>query len=175
MRQYALITGGYWAFLPSLDGALRMLVVLYFHQLGYGPLEIALLFLFYEFFGVVANLFGGWAAARTGLAATFVAGLALQIVALSMLLTEPDYLSVAYVMAAQALSGIAKDRNKLSAKSSVKLLAGDREGRLFRWVAWLTGSKNALKGAGFLLGGTGLSLIGFKPQSPPHGNEPEVW
>ena len=139
-----------------------MLVVLYFHQLGYGPLEIALLFLFYEFFGVVANLFGGWAAARTGLAATFVAGLALLIVALSMLLTEPDYLSVAYVMAAQALSGIAKDLNKLSAKSSVKLLAGDREGLLFRWVAWLAGSKNALKGAGFLLGGTGLSLIGFQ-------------
>ncbi|MEC7379160.1 MAG: organoarsenical effux MFS transporter ArsJ [Pseudomonadota bacterium] len=161
MRQYALITGGYWAFTLT-DGALRMLVVLYFHQLGYSPLEIALLFLFYEFFGVVTNLFGGWAAARTGLAAAFVAGLALQIVALSMLLTEPDYLSVAYVMAAQALSGIAKDLNKLSAKSSVKLLAGDREGRLFRWVAWLTGSKNALKGAGFFLGGTGLSLIGFQ-------------
>ena len=31
----------YWAFTLT-DGALRMLVVLHFHQLGYSPLEIAM-------------------------------------------------------------------------------------------------------------------------------------
>ncbi|CAN0533502.1 unnamed protein product, partial [Scytosiphon promiscuus] len=124
MRQYAIITGSYWAFTLT-DGALRMLVVLYFHQLGYSPLDIALLFLFYELFGVITNLLGGWLAARVGLAATLIGGLFLQVGALSMLLVDDAYLSVAYVMAAQALSGIAKDLNKMSAKSSVKLVAGD--------------------------------------------------
>jgi predicted MFS family arabinose efflux permease len=161
MRQYAIITGSYWAFTLT-DGALRMLVVLYFHQLGYSPLDIALLFLFYEIFGVVTNLVGGWIAARVGLAITLIAGLFLQVGALSMLLVPDAYLSVAYVMTAQALSGIAKDLNKMSAKSSVKLIAGDGEGRLYRWVAALTGSKNALKGIGFFLGGLLLSTIGFR-------------
>ena len=160
MRQYALITGSYWAFTLT-DGALRMLVVLYFHELGYSPLDIALLFLFYEIFGVVTNLFGGWIAARTGLAATLIGGLWLQVVALAMLLVDPSMLTIAYVMAAQALSGIAKDLNKMSAKSSVKLLVGNSEGRLYRWVAWLTGSKNALKGLGFFAGGASLSAFGF--------------
>ena len=160
MRQYALITGSYWAFTLT-DGALRMLVVLYFHQLGYSPLDIALLFLFYEFFGVVTNLFGGWVAARVGLAATLIAGLLLQVAALAMLLVDEQMLTVAYVMVAQALSGIAKDLNKLSAKSSVKLMAGESQGRLYRWVAWLTGSKNALKGMGFFAGSASLALVGF--------------
>lgn len=160
MRQYAIITGSYWAFTLT-DGALRMLVVLYFHQLGYSPLDIALLFLFYEFFGVVTNLFGGWIAARVGLAATLIGGLTLQIGALSMLLVDDVLLTVPYVMAAQALSGIAKDLNKMSAKSSVKLIAGEGEGRLYRWVSVLTGSKNALKGFGFFLGGALLSSVGF--------------
>ena len=118
MRQYALITGSYWAFTLT-DGALRMLVVLYFHELGYSPLDIALLFLFYEIFGVVTNLFGGWIAARTGLAATLIGGLWLQVVALAMLMVDPSMLTIAYVMAAQALSGIAKDLNKMSAKLSL--------------------------------------------------------
>ena len=160
MRQYALITGSYWAFTLT-DGALRMLVVLYFHQLSYSPLDIALLFLFYEFFGVVTNLFGGWVAARVGLAATLIAGLLLQVAALAMLLVDEQMLTVAYVMVAQALSGIAKDLNKLSAKSSVKLMAGESQGRLYRWVAWLTGSKNALKGMGFFAGSASLALVGF--------------
>ena len=159
--QYAIITGSYWAFTIT-DGALRMLVVLHFHQLGYGALDIALLFLFYEFFGVVTNLFGGWIAARVGLAVTLIAGLVLQVAALSMLLVDTAMLSVPYVMFAQALSGIAKDLNKMSAKSGVKLVAGDGEGRLYRWVAALTGSKNALKGAGFFLGGALLSSLGFQ-------------
>ena len=160
MGQYALITGSYWAFTLT-DGALRMLVVLYFHELGYSPMDIALLFLFYELFGVVTNLLGGWLAARVGLAFTLIGGLFLQVIALSMLLVDPSYLSVGYVMAAQALSGIAKDLNKMGAKSSVKLVAGNSQSRLYRWVAWLTGSKNALKGVGFFAGGAGLASIGF--------------
>ena len=161
MRQYAAITGSYWAFTLT-DGALRTLVVLYFHQLGYSALEVALLFLFYEIFGVVTNLIGGWIAARVGLAATLIAGLAMQVGALAMLTVDDAALSVAYVMVAQALCGIAKDLNKMSAKSGVKLIAGDSEGRLYRWVATLTGSKNALKGLGFFLGGVLLTWLGFQ-------------
>jgi len=160
VKQYALITGSYWVFTLT-DGALRMLVVLYFHELGYSPLDIALLFLFYEFFGIITNLFGGWLAARMGLSATIISGLFLQTFALGMLLVDSSYLTVAYVMAAQALSGVAKDLNKLGAKSSVKLVAGDNQTKLYRWVAWLTGSKNALKGVGFFAGGAGLATIGF--------------
>ncbi len=160
MKQYALITGSYWVFTLT-DGALRMLVVLYFHELGYSPLDIAFLFLFYEFFGIITNLFGGWLAARMGLSATIISGLFLQTFALGMLLVDSSYQTVAYVMAAQAFSGVAKDLNKLGAKSSVKLVAGDNQTKLYRWVAWLTGSKNALKGVGFFAGGAGLATIGF--------------
>jgi len=160
MRQYALITASYWGFTLT-DGALRMLVVLYFHQLGYGPLAIASLFVFYEFFGVVTNLVGGWLGARLGLAFTLLLGLGLQILALGMLLVESSALTVVWVMAAQALSGVAKDLTKMSAKSGVKaLVPGDQ--RLFRWVAALTGSKNTLKGVGFFLGGVLLASFGFR-------------
>ncbi|QJQ99228.1 organoarsenical effux MFS transporter ArsJ [Halomonas sp. PGE1] len=164
IRQYLLVTGNYWAFTLT-DGALRMLVVLYFHQLGYSALEVALLFLFYEFFGVVTNLVGGWLGARLGLNRTMNLGLGLQVLALSMLLVPVAWLSVPWVMAAQALSGIAKDLNKMSAKSAIKTLvpAGDAGHQsLYRWVALLTGSKNALKGVGFFLGGLLLTLIGFQ-------------
>lgn len=162
VRQYLLITGNYWAFTLT-DGALRMLVVLHFHELGYSPLQVALLFLFYEIFGVVTNLVGGWLGARIGLNRTMNIGLAMQVVALSMLLVPAVWLTVPWVMAAQALSGIAKDLNKMSAKSSIKLLvSADQQGTLFRWVAALTGSKNALKGIGFFLGGASLTAIGFK-------------
>ena len=161
-RNYLVVTGGYWAFTVT-DGAIRMLVVLYFHLLGYSPLEVALLFLFYEFFGIVTNLVGGWLGARIGLNLTMHIGMGLQVVAL-LLLTVPDaWLSVPYVMAAQALSGIAKDLNKMSAKASVKALAGGGgESRLFTWVAALTGSKNALKGAGFFAGAALLQGLGFR-------------
>ena len=163
IRQYLLITGNYWAFTLT-DGALRMLVVLHFHQLGYSPLQVAMLFLFYEVFGVLTNLFGGWLGARIGLNRTMNIGLAMQVIALSMLLVPLAWLSVPWVMAAQALSGIAKDLNKMSAKSSIKLLVpGDQQGTLFRWVAALTGSKNALKGIGFFLGGALLTTVGFAP------------
>ncbi|MBB1335891.1 organoarsenical effux MFS transporter ArsJ [Pseudoalteromonas sp. SR44-5] len=161
IKQYLIITGNYWAFTLT-DGALRMLVVLYFYQLGYSPLSIAMLFLFYEIFGVITNLVGGWLGARFGLNKTMNIGLALQIVSLAMLMAPVDTLTVIYVMAAQALSGIAKDLNKMSAKSAIKLLVPkDAQGQLFKWVAILTGSKNALKGVGFFLGGVLLTLLEF--------------
>jgi MFS family permease len=165
------VTAAYWAFMLT-DGALRMLVLLHFHELGYSTLEIAFLFIFYEFFGVVTNLCGGWLGARFGLRFTLWVGTSLQIVALLMLVPVSDawtkLFSVAYVMVAQAISGIAKDLNKMSAKSAIRSVVpetpedldrGDQQ--LFRWVAILTGSKNALKGVGFFLGGVLLTLIGF--------------
>lgn len=161
VRQYLIVTGNYWAFTLT-DGALRMLVVLHFYQLGYSPLSIAMLFVFYEIFGVVTNLVGGYLGARLGLNRTMNMGLGLQVAALAMLLVPSVWLTVPWVMASQACSGIAKDLNKMSAKSSVKMLVakGD-EGRLYRYIALLTGSKNALKGLGFFLGGALLSLLGF--------------
>ncbi len=166
IRNYAIVTAAYWAFTIT-DGALRLLVLLHFHELGYTPVQLAFLFLLYEFFGIVTNLVGGWLAARTGLRLTLVLGLALQVVALGMLaLLNREWImaaSVAYVMGCQALSGIAKDLTKMSAKSAIKALAptGDDAG-LFKWVAFLTGSKNALKGAGFFVGGLLLSTLGFR-------------
>lgn len=162
LRQYMLVTFNYWNFTLT-DGALRMLVVLYFHQLGYNALTIASLFLFYEFFGVVTNLVGGWLGARWGLNRTMNIGLAMQILALLMLALPNPWLTIPWVMAAQALSGIAKDLNKMSAKSAIKTLVPDeQQGALYRWVAILTGSKNALKGAGFFLGGLLLAVLGFQ-------------
>ncbi len=162
LRNYLVVTAGYWAFTIT-DGAIRMLVVLYFHSLGYSPLEIAFLFLFYEFFGVVTNLVGGWIGSRIGLNLTMHAGMALQVMALLMLTVPDAWLSVPYVMTAQALSGIAKDLNKMSAKASVKLMLPEDAGsQLFRWVAILTGSKNSLKGAGFFIGAALLATTGFR-------------
>lgn len=162
LRQYLVVTGNYWAFTLT-DGALRMLVVLHFYQLGFSPLAIASLFLFYELFGVITNLVGGWLGARIGLNKTMNIGLLLQVVALSMLLVPATMLTVVWVMAAQAMSGIAKDLNKMSAKSSLKLLLPeDAQGALYQWVAILTGSKNALKGVGFFLGGLLLARLGFQ-------------
>src|SRR4051795_9220874 len=166
VRHYAVVTAAYWAFTLT-DGALRMLVLLHFNQLGYTPVQLAFLFLLYEFFGIVTNLVGGWLAARTGLRLTLALGLALQVAALGLLaLLNREWsmaVSVGYVMGCQALSGIAKDLTKMSAKSAVKVLVpeGDASG-LFKWVALLTGSKNALKGAGFFLGGFLLSALGFR-------------
>jgi hypothetical protein len=165
-RQYAVVTAAYWAFTLT-DGALRLLVLLHFHKLGYSPIQLAFLFLLYEFFGIVTNLVGGWLAARTGVRFTLAGGLALQVIALGALaFLNPAWsqaVSVAFVTGCQALSGIAKDLTKMSAKSAVKSLvaAGDESG-LFKWVAVLTGSKNALKGAGFFLGALLLSTLGFR-------------
>ncbi|WP_456444373.1 organoarsenical effux MFS transporter ArsJ [Thiolapillus sp.] len=162
LRNYLTVTGGYWAFTIT-DGAIRMLVVLYFHLLGYSPFEVAMLFLFYEFFGIVTNLVGGWLGARIGLNLTMHIGMGMQVVALAMLAVPDAWLSVPYVMFAQALSGIAKDLNKMSAKASVKtLVSSDSNSQLFKWVAILTGSKNALKGGGFFIGAALLQWIGFR-------------
>ncbi|MBI1181552.1 MAG: organoarsenical effux MFS transporter ArsJ [Alphaproteobacteria bacterium] len=166
IKNYAAVTAAYWAFTLT-DGALRMLVLLHFYRLGFSPVDLAFLFLLYEFMGVLTNLFGGWIGARFGLRLTLLSGLGVQIVALTMLsFTQPDWsvaLSVAYVMASQALSGVAKDLTKMSSKSAIKVVVQE-EGHslLFRWVALLTGSKNALKGVGFFLGGALLAGIGFQ-------------
>lgn len=162
LRNYALVTAGYWVFTLT-DGALRMLVLLHFNELGYSAVAIAFLFLAYEFMGILTNLLGGWIGSRRGLNRTLVFGLVLQIVALAALTFEQEswatWLSVAFVMAMQALSGVAKDLTKMSSKSAVKAVAGD--GSLFRLVAILTGSKNALKGVGFFLGAALLSWLGY--------------
>jgi predicted MFS family arabinose efflux permease len=165
IRNYALVTAAYWGFTLT-DGALRMLVLLHFYNLGYSAFEIALLFTLYEFAGIITNLVGGWLAQAKGLRFTLFAGLILQILSLSALSQiDPHWLpwiSVAYVMGLQAASGVAKDLTKMSAKSAIKVLVPtDADGALFRWVALLTGSKNALKGAGFFLGGALLAWFGF--------------
>lgn len=164
-RAYVAVTAAYWAFMLS-DGALRMLVLLHFNGLGFSPVQLAWLFLLYELAGIVTNLGAGWLAARFGLAATLHAGLALQIVALLALAQlNPAWgvaASVLFVVAVQGLSGVAKDLAKMSSKSAVKLLAPAEDGGLFRWVAFLTGSKNAVKGAGFFLGAALLALAGFQ-------------
>ena len=165
LRNYLLVTGAYWGFTLT-DGALRMLVLLHFFNLGYSPVTLAFLFLLYELCGIVTNLLGGWIASRMGLKITLTAGLALQVAALGLLaLLNPqwsEWLSVAWVMTSQALSGIAKDLTKMSAKSAIKVLVPpDAKGALFKWVAVLTGSKNALKGVGFFLGAFLLAVAGF--------------
>ena len=164
LRAYAAVTAAYWAFMLS-DGALRMLVLLHFNALGFSPVQLAWLFLLYEVAGIVTNLAAGWLAARFGLAATLYGGLSLQIGALVALAQlDPAWsvaASVAFVMAVQGVSGVAKDLAKMSSKSAVKLLAPTEDGGLFRWVAALTGSKNAVKGFGFFLGAALLGLAGF--------------
>ncbi len=165
LRAYAAVTAAYWAFMLS-DGALRMLVLLHFNSLGFSPIQLAWLFLLYEIAGIVTNLAAGWLAARFGLATTLYGGLTLQIGALVALARlDPSWgvaASVAFVMAVQGLSGVAKDLAKMSSKSAVKLLAPKEDGGLFRWVAALTGSKNAVKGLGFFVGAALLALAGFK-------------
>lgn len=166
MSAYIAVTAAYWAFMLT-DGALRMLVLLHFNTLGFSPIQLAYLFVLYEIAGVVTNLAAGWIAARFGLTSTLYAGLGLQVVALLALsVLDPSWsvgASVIFVMAVQGLSGIAKDLAKMSSKSAVKLLAPTQDAGLFRWVALLTGSKNAVKGFGFLLGAVALALIGFVP------------
>ena len=159
MAAYFAVTAAYWAFMLT-DGALRMLVLLHFHELGYSPVTLAYLFVLYEIAGVITNLAAGWIAARFGLNSTLYAGLGLQVVAL-VALAQIGVGSIALIMLVQGLSGVAKDLAKMSSKSAVKLLAREGDGSLFRWVAVLTGSKNAVKGLGFLLGALLLGWLGF--------------
>jgi hypothetical protein len=165
LRNYAIVTAAYWGFTLT-DGALRMLVLLHFFKLGFSPFTLAFLFLLYEAAGIGANLIGGWLATRFGIARMLAVGLATQIIGFGLLsAVSPDWgmaLSVAWVVAAQGVCGIAKDLTKTASKSAIKLTAGEASGRLFRWVALFTGSKNAMKGAGFFLGGLLLEALGFR-------------
>jgi len=164
LSAYIAVTAAYWAFMLT-DGALRMLVLLHFHSLGFTPVQLAYLFVLYEIAGMATNLSAGWIAARFGMTSTLYAGLGLQVIALIALAQlDPSWavgLSVAYVMAVQGASGVAKDLAKMSSKSAVKILAPAAQGGLFRWVAVLTGSKNAVKGLGFLMGAALLATLGF--------------
>ena len=164
-RNYAIVTAAYWGFTLT-DGALRMLVLLHFFQLGYSPFVLAFLFLLYEAAGIGANLLGGWLATRYGISRMLAIGLATQILGFLMLSAlAPGWgeaLSIAWVVGAQGICGIAKDLTKTASKAAIKLTAGAADGRLFRWVAWFTGSKNAMKGVGFFLGGALLEGLGFR-------------
>jgi len=164
-RHYAIVTAAYWGFTLS-DGALRMLVLLHFYSLGYSPFTLAFLFLLYEAMGVVANLIGGWLATRFGIARMLVVGLTTQITGLMLLSAlSPEWsgaMSVAWVVLAQGICGVAKDLTKTASKSAIKLTAGNASGQLFKWVAFFTGSKNAMKGVGFFLGGLLLQALGFR-------------
>tara|TARA_B100001778_G_scaffold74994_1_gene60261 strand:- start:775 stop:2013 length:1239 start_codon:yes stop_codon:yes gene_type:complete len=164
LTTYLFVTLAYWIFMLS-DGALRMLVLLHFHALGYSPIQLAYMFVLYELAGVITNILAGWIGSRYGLSTTLIAGLALQIVALLALSQlHQDWVlaySVTYVMFVQGLSGIAKDLSKMSAKSAVKVLSPDDNQKLFRWVATLTGSKNAVKGLGFFIGAIALNFFSF--------------
>lgn len=165
LRSYLTVTAAYWGFTLS-DGALRMLVLLHFYQLGYSPFSLALLFLLYEAAGVVANLVGGWLATHFGIQRMLLVGLSLQVAGLVMLSAlSPEWTeaaSVVWVVLAQGICGVAKDLTKTASKSAIKLTAGAGAGQLFRWVAWFTGSKNAMKGVGFFLGGALLQVAGFQ-------------
>jgi MFS family permease len=164
LRQYLIVTSAYWSFTLT-DGALRMLVLMHFFRLGYSPFTLAFLFLLYEAAGVVANLIGGWLATRFGIARMLMVGLSTQITGFLFLAAlSPEWsaaLSVAWVVAAQGVCGVAKDLTKTASKSAIKLTAGEASGQLFRWVAWFTGSKNAMKGIGFFIGGLLLDSFGF--------------
>jgi predicted MFS family arabinose efflux permease len=164
-RNYVIVTASYWGFTLT-DGALRMLVLLHFYSLGYTPFMLAFLFLLYETAGIFANLGGGWLAARFGIPRMLMTGLTLQILGLLLLSAlNPNWsasLSVAWVVAAQGIAGVAKDLTKTASKSAIKATSEGGSGQLFRWVAWFTGSKNAMKGIGFFFGGLLLETIGFR-------------
>ena len=166
VRHYLIVTASYWGF-TLVDGALRMVVLLHFFKLGYSPFTLAFLFLLYELAGIVANLAGGWLAVRFGIPRMLLAGQALQIGGLVMLSAlGPAWsaaASIAWVVAAQGIAGLAKDFTKTASKSAIKTTAAEGAGQLFHWVAWFTGSKNAMKGLGFFVGGLLLDLVGFKP------------
>ncbi|ABD06351.1 Major facilitator superfamily MFS_1 [Rhodopseudomonas palustris HaA2] len=166
VRNYVIVTASYWGF-TLVDGALRMLVLFHFFRLGYTPFTLAFLFLLYEAAGIAANLAGGYFASRFGIPRMLAIGQALQIAGLLMLSAlDPAWTvaaSVAWVVAAQGIAGVAKDLTKTASKSAIKATSAEGSGQLFRWVAWFTGSKNAMKGIGFFLGGLLLDLVGFRP------------
>ena len=166
IRNYAIVTASYMSFTLT-DGALRMLVLLHFYQLGYTPFTLAFLFLLYETAGIFANLGGGWLALRFGIPRMLAVGMTLQIIGLLMLSAlKPTWsaaASVTWVVVAQGIAGVAKDLTKTASKSAIKATSQQGAGQLFKWVAWFTGSKNAMKGIGFFVGGALLQVAGFRP------------
>ena len=164
VRNYLIVTASYWGF-TLVDGALRMLVLFHFFRLGYTPFTLAFLFLLYEAAGIAANLAGGYFASRFGIPRMLAVGQMLQIAGLLMLSAlDPGWgaaASVAWVVIAQGIAGVAKDLTKTASKSAIKATSAEGSGQLFRWVAWFTGSKNAMKGLGFFIGGLLLDLTGF--------------
>ncbi len=169
VRNYMIVTAAYWGFTLT-DGALRMLVLLHFYKLGYSPFTLSFLFLLYEAAGILANLVGGWLATRFGIARMLCVGLVTQIVGFVLLSQlDPNWtaaMSVAWVVLAQGVCGVAKDLTKTASKSAIKITQAEAKsqsnGQLFKWVAWFTGSKNAMKGFGFFLGGLLLQSVGFQ-------------
>ncbi len=164
LRNYLIVAASYWGF-TLVDGALRMLVLFHFFKLGYSPFTLAFLFLLYELAGIVSNLIGGWLATRFGIPRMLAIGQFLQIAGLIMLSAlDPQWaavISVAWVVAAQGIAGVAKDLTKTASKSAIKALSSGSNETLFHLVAWFTGSKNAMKGVGFFLGGLLLEYVGF--------------
>ncbi len=161
-NSFLSITFSYLGF-SLTDGAIRVLVVLFFHHQGFSPFQIASLFLLYEIAGIFTNFLGGWIGTKLGLNTTLIAGMLLQVASMALLTVENALLTVPYIMLMQGFCGIAKDLVKMSCKSSLKVINQEGEsGRLFKWVSLLTGSKNSMKGAGFLVGGLMLTYQGFQ-------------
>jgi hypothetical protein len=154
-----IVTASYWGFTLT-DGALRMLVLFHFFRLGYTPFTLAFLFLLYEAAGIGANLAGGYFASPFGIPRMLAIGQILQISGLLMLSAlQPAWgavASVVWVVIAEGIAGVAKDLTKTASKSAIKATSAEGNGQLFRWVAWFTGSKNAMKG------GLLLDLVGFR-------------
>ena len=171
IKDYITVTLNYWVF-TFTDGALRIIVLLHFYKEGFSPFLIALLFLSYEFAGVFTNLIGGWLSTNYGIKRMLGVGLVIQslgLVCLSVVNTAwGTVIATVWILFCQGLCGVAKDFTKTASKSAIKLTSDKLEGieskdsRLFRWVAWFTGSKNAMKGIGFLGGGLLLTVFGFQ-------------
>lgn len=155
----AIRIGSAYSILTLSDGALRMLVLFHYYTLGYNALDLAIVFMLYELFGVIINLIGGQLANRVGLLNSMRIGIGLQIITL-IALAIPDIIPAPwYVMLFQGFAGIAKDITKISAKSAITTISQHTSHGLFRIIAAVTGAKNTLKGVGFFVGG--LLLVSF--------------
>ena len=151
----------------TTDGALRMVVLVHAHSLGFSAFQVALMFSLYELAGVFTNIAAGLAGARWGLRSTLLGGLAVQLACIALLWgfgiawPEPhaQWRALAYVAAAAGLGGVAKDLVKLGGKTVTKLVTPEeRQSRLFAVVAWLTGAKNSMKGVGYFVGAASLAV-----------------
>jgi predicted MFS family arabinose efflux permease len=158
----AIRIGSAYSILTLSDGALRMLVLFHYYTLGYNALDLALVFVLYELFGVIINLVGGKLANRIGLLNSMRLGITLQIITLIALAIPTELPAPWYVMLFQGFAGIAKDITKISAKSAITTISKSNTQGLFRIIAAVTGAKNALKGVGFFVGGLLLVTLGMR-------------